>query len=649
MTAPATGGRSPSSKKKDRRWWLYGVTIAVVALFAFRELLRLGSNSRPPVVVTNHGPVLLPPGPPRIIRWSPVTTVTGMCCWNRARQSCSQDSDCDPGGEGCVNPGTWTAAYGHAVCLPSPHEHMAFLSEGGAGQEVARQVTGRELPPRRPSDPTGMTYLLIDMHGGALADTLGFMHNVIKVPRSNLYYMCMWTPYCRFIRDRGWAAEGPGIEANVHKMAYDSGYPGAVSYAVDANTMLPLLHIINLTSASGSRWPFHDFVTRARAWSARRLPNAAPLVDVVICNVGAEACLAMEPFAAHIIVRATHRFDHASCGSGDNWLQAGGPDRWLTGFRTGRMLQRLSRSPHHSVSAGQLFDAAYQKHWTGADSWIWSLSAPYATANYAPAEELRGKILILPNWPVDPKNNWAHWLRELRVLMNRHDLQLDTPHAYWRGNFTHEQLMQHRVAISIPYSVGSQLWLEMYRMGMPMFAPTINLMAQLHLKNGMVFHRCCELRAHCPKPCYEPEDFGQNQSATWKKPDVFGGEPSDKWLPRFGDMTEEATQGWLSMLEHYYLPHIEFFDSFPGLLRRLTSITDAELQERSRLQRRAALELEARTADRVRSKLKALSDAGPAPPVSHHPVDEFPIGLPRCAMSSSDRTNFREHGQWLGT
>ncbi|MEP7012890.1 MAG: hemolysin D [Acidobacteriota bacterium] len=43
-------------------------------------------------------------------------TSGNQCCWDRLVQGCSKDSQCDPGGEGCVYSGTKTAQYGAFQC-----------------------------------------------------------------------------------------------------------------------------------------------------------------------------------------------------------------------------------------------------------------------------------------------------------------------------------------------------------------------------------------------------------------------------------------------------------------------------------------------------------------------------------------------------
>ncbi len=43
-------------------------------------------------------------------------TSGNQCCWNRLVQGCSKDSQCDPGGEGCIYSGTKTAQYGAFQC-----------------------------------------------------------------------------------------------------------------------------------------------------------------------------------------------------------------------------------------------------------------------------------------------------------------------------------------------------------------------------------------------------------------------------------------------------------------------------------------------------------------------------------------------------
>lgn len=49
---------------------------------------------------------------------------SSKCCWNRAIQSCFKDSDCDPGGEGCVASMTPTKKYGAVACDTKGRSHL---------------------------------------------------------------------------------------------------------------------------------------------------------------------------------------------------------------------------------------------------------------------------------------------------------------------------------------------------------------------------------------------------------------------------------------------------------------------------------------------------------------------------------------------
>ncbi len=45
-----------------------------------------------------------------------VTPGPQKCCWNRSRQSCSSSSECNTGGEGCINSGDVTQQFGKVTC-----------------------------------------------------------------------------------------------------------------------------------------------------------------------------------------------------------------------------------------------------------------------------------------------------------------------------------------------------------------------------------------------------------------------------------------------------------------------------------------------------------------------------------------------------
>jgi len=391
--------------------------------------------------------------------------------------------------------------------------------------------------------------------------------------------------------------------------------------------MLPLLHFANVSSARGWRWSWNDFTARAHAWAMSRL-DKTPLVDILMCGVAAEACLALEPFAAHVVARLAHRFDQSSCGGGESWLQISDSSRWQTGFQTGRMLQRLAKSRHHMVTAGHLLDVAYTRHFTGIEPWLWQFTGAGVSGAYNPLPENRNRLLLLPSWPFDPNFDWRVILREQLIMLGQAGFQLDTPRNYY-GDFTHGKLMTHRLAVTMPYSVGSHLWHEMYRLGMPMFAPSVSLLTELHLRYGMVWHRCCELRPHCQQACYLPPDFGQENTTVWDAPSSALTEDRRRViLPPYGSMQEQDLHIWLSFLEEYHFPHIEYFKSFTELLRRLGQVTDDELRERSALQSCAMQEMEVRSASAARARLEALVAAGPSPPFNPA-VLTVPPHLPR--------------------
>eukprot|EP01062_Namystynia_karyoxenos_P002638 TRINITY_DN10930_c0_g1_i4.p1 TRINITY_DN10930_c0_g1~~TRINITY_DN10930_c0_g1_i4.p1 ORF type:complete len:634 (+),score=50.60 TRINITY_DN10930_c0_g1_i4:106-2007(+) len=596
---------------------------------------------------------------PRIVRWHPVSAPTGWCCWNRARQSCVNASECDPGGEGCIASGSYTRRYGPVVCTPPAETHIFHMKHGGAGPRVALQIRGVSVGNGRSQDaastPKGiseLTFLVIDLHGGSMNDMISFLHNSIGIPAYNIMFLCMFIPYCRHIHRKWTAASragrsfGRNIISGEHRMAFDIAYPAAVSYALDGDTMLPLLHIINVSAASGFRWPVSDIVARAHTWATERSPKAHPIADILVCGVGAELCLALEPFVSHVIVRSMHRFDHASCGTGPSWLQHGGPERWMTGYQTGRMIQRLARSQHHLVAAGHVYDSAYMNHFLGVQALFWpALAADVPPAEYAPVQPKWQQLLLMPGWPDDHQNNWRVWLKAGVDLLASLGYSLDVPKAYYK-HFKHSDLLTHRIGINIPYSIGSQLWYEMYRLGLPMYAPSLRMLTRLHLDHGLIFHRCCELQAHCPEPCYTAEDFGSN--AVWEPPSVIWPRSNNAMrLPKHGSMNFNDTMVWLSLLEPYRYPHIEYFDSWEDLAGLLEKVTLEELRARSGRQQGTIRALEARSVLRVRKHLGALLAAGPAPRRARYSAS-VPAGLPHCDYTASAHTNFREAGHRIG-
>jgi hypothetical protein len=70
-------------------------------------------------------------------------TTHPKCCWNRLIQSCTEDSNCDSGGEGCILFGANTESYGANPCntMSCESQGLAYNAEMGKCVATATAAT----------------------------------------------------------------------------------------------------------------------------------------------------------------------------------------------------------------------------------------------------------------------------------------------------------------------------------------------------------------------------------------------------------------------------------------------------------------------------------------------------------------------------
>jgi hypothetical protein len=143
-------------------------------------------------------------------------------------------------------------------------------------------------------------------------------------------------------------------------------------------------------------------------------------------------------------------------------------------------------------------------------------------------------------------------------------------------HYTLADLAQHPAIVLFPYQVSVMAVFQWRAMGIPMFAPSLDLLTTWHMRYGLVFERRVDW-----------------QSAGTRQGSLVGAHPNARAELRGLDPNDErdpvAVRFWLGKADIYTCPHVVLFDSLEHLLHLLETTDLPALSAKLRAEH-AALE-----------------------------------------------------------
>lgn len=108
---------------------------------------------------------------------------------------------------------------------------------------------------------------------------------------------------------------------------------------------------------------------------------------------------------------------------------------------------------------------------------------------------------------------------------------------------------------------------EQYRMNIPIFVPSLDLLVDWHIKYNSMRERTWQ----------------GTYSAVRPNGSLIPAHPSQKGIPDpNNDLDKNAIRYWLKFADYYHHPHMVVYDSIPDLVKKLGSMTQAKLEEISK-------------------------------------------------------------------
>lgn len=289
--------------------------------------------------------------------------------------------------------------------------------------------------------------------------------------------------------------------------------------------------------------------TRQKFYNFYKEKKEMSLVDAFVCFHPASMCEIYMAFNRSIIVIASTRYELGR-------FQA---DQWKAWNDN---LKKIASDPKNLVAANNMYDVEYIRYFTGLRVTLLPSLCKYTNLRFNPS---RKEFLIAPIRALAFEPIFINTLRHtLRQHQKDENMIVRVRDIY--KHYSYSDLTKHRAIIYVPYQVSTMSLFEQYRMAIPLFFPSLDLLTQWHLDYGVITERSwCNVlhRRKC------------NGS-------IIPGVLSDTPDPN-DDYSYIAVRHWLKYADFYRWPHIIYYDSLDDLIKKLTSTNFVEVSKNMKL------------------------------------------------------------------
>jgi len=274
-------------------------------------------------------------------------------------------------------------------------------------------------------------------------------------------------------------------------------------------------------------------------------------VDAFLCYDPPAICELYEPFNKSLIVIATNRY----------YITRQSNKRWKTWNSN---LVRYASDPRNVIAANNRYDVEMIRYFTGLTvKWIPNY-AGYTMTTYNPSR--RG--FLLSKRRVNEEFDWL-FLDQFRKACKHLNRVLPIPELIRVNDryptYHYTDLSAHLGIVHLPYQVSTMSIFEQYRMNIPLFFPSKELLLRWSIEHWVVRERTL------PWLVRDPRQF------------TFPPHPSQQHIPSPNDNDDaEAMKYWLQFADYYTLPHITYFNSTDHLAEILQRLTVDDLKAISR-------------------------------------------------------------------
>lgn len=281
-------------------------------------------------------------------------------------------------------------------------------------------------------------------------------------------------------------------------------------------------------------------------------------VDAFICYDTAVICSLYEPFNKSLIIIPTARYNHWTCTEPETWRPFN------------EKIRRYAADQRNVIAANNLYDVEYTHWFTGIRGRYLPSFCNYSGTTYIrtrPTEYLIWRRARYPRAGLQPRfiDEFGNATKALDGRVRLIEVTIAYPNGY-----SMIDIASYAGIVHIPYQTSTMSVFEQYRMNIPLFFPSRELLVDWHMNYAVI---CCRGRQQFP--CNYGEKVPKNKMQTGSPIERFAGvevpDPND-------DVTRSAVDYWLALSDFFTFPHITYFNSSDHLAQLLDGMRPGDLQ-----------------------------------------------------------------------
>ncbi|KAG2381342.1 hypothetical protein C9374_006331 [Naegleria lovaniensis] len=277
-------------------------------------------------------------------------------------------------------------------------------------------------------------------------------------------------------------------------------------------------------------------------------------VDLVMCDHNIAMCELYMPFDVPMVLYSTTRYE----------LWRHDPNRWRN---LNENIKLIASKKQHTVVANNLYDAKYLNYFTGMyvpvlDSFC-GYSADEGTYNPTRSEILIGPSRLSVNLNTLVLNDFYGYAKKDQSSLKLSTIRELYPH------YKYSDLAHHPAIVVIPYQLSVMSFFEYYRLAIPIYYPSVDLLTQWHMQHRILsektWHMVLQRRPGRGSPV---EHHPKSNIPKEMDPNNEENADSVKYWNEFSDL--------------YQWPHVIYFSSIEDLYQKLSKATPDYYKEVSK-------------------------------------------------------------------
>ncbi|KAF0981569.1 hypothetical protein FDP41_012226 [Naegleria fowleri] len=273
--------------------------------------------------------------------------------------------------------------------------------------------------------------------------------------------------------------------------------------------------------------------------------------DLVMCDHNVAMCEMYMAFDVPLVLYLTTRYE----------LWRHQPERWKN---LNDNLRRMFFRGPNSIIANNLYDAKYFNYFTGLEAGVVDSYCGYAADMATYSNPMRKEILIGPSRLSITPSEFFKPLEELSKR-DKFDLKL-APIRTLYPKYEYSDLVNHPAIVIVPYQLSVMSFFEYYRMGIPLYFPSVDLLTRWHLKYRILSEKTWHMVL--TKNPSRGSPLPRNPQSTVSS----GMDPNN-------DVDAKSVRYWNYFADLYQWPHVIIYDSFEDLYHKLKKATPEYYKE----------------------------------------------------------------------